>query len=302
MELQRQPHGRPLEPDDPSELLRRVLGQRGWTECGRPGRRPGGVLAVSVLCRQGAGRRRTRHPGGRRRGAGDRRGEPAEHLPRRQRVRLPHGWQPVRPVFAVRVQRRLLLHPDQLRVGRVSSEDGPADDRLLFNRRRQREAAILVAGAPLESRYLTQPTTRHGSPLLPPCAREQKKGSGIYRDFQGQLGCRRLCRGQIHRPPLPRAGATGTSNPDHETRLARRSVHTGCHLAPDASRLLGTPPAPAEIITNTGENGSEPGAIPECEHQQDWVAERAVSSEPVSPRIWASARRVLHPRLCPRAH
>ena len=45
-----------------------------------------------------------------------------------------------------------------------------------------------------------------------------------------------------------------------------------------------------------------PGAIPECEHPRDWVAEGAVPSEPVSPRIWARARRVLHPRLCPRAH
>ena len=39
-----------------------------------------------------------------------------------------------------------------------------------------------------------------------------------------------------------------------------------------------------------------PGAIPECEHPRDWVAEGAVSSEPVSPQIWASARRLLNLR------
>ena len=40
-----------------------------------------------------------------------------------------------------------------------------------------------------------------------------------------------------------------------------------------------------------------PGAIPECEHPRDWVAEGAVSSEPVSRRFRANARGLLHPRL-----
>ena len=47
---------------------------------------------------------------------------------------------------------------------------------------------------------------------------------------------------------------------------------------------------------------SWPRAIPECEHPRDWVAVGAVSCEPVSPRFWASARRLLHPRLFPREH
>ena len=118
LELRRQPRRRPLEADHPGELLRRVLGQRGRPERNRSGPRDG-ALAVRALFRQGAARRRGRHPVRRRRRAGDRRGEPAEHLPRHQPVRRLLRRQPVRPVLAVRVQRRLLLHTRQLRVGRL---------------------------------------------------------------------------------------------------------------------------------------------------------------------------------------
>ena len=102
---------------------------------------------------------------------------------------------------------------------------------------------------------------------------------------------------------LPRAGVPGAPTPDHETRLARRS------LADRLPPRLGRPSFLRRFFrdrrkrpTYNEKTAVSPGAIPECEHRQDWVAEGAVSSEPVSPRIWASARRVLNPRLCPRAH
>ena len=118
LELQHQPSRRPLEPDGPRELLRLLLGQRGRAErnrCERIGDLA--LVAVPSLFRQGAARRRVRHSVRGCRHAGDRRREPAEHIPRPQHVRRRHRREPVRPVLAVRFQRRLLLHPDQLRVG-----------------------------------------------------------------------------------------------------------------------------------------------------------------------------------------
>ena len=94
-----------------------------------------------------------------------------------------------------------------------------------------------------------------------------------------------------------------TPNPDHETRPARRSAahrtppHPGGR--PDSRRPFRQH---RNRPTYNEKTAVSPGAIPECEHPRDWVAERAVSSEPVSPRFWTSARRLLHPRLFPREH
>ena len=104
VELQRQPRCRPVEPYGPRELLRSVLGQRGWTERERLGCRLR-VVAVPVLWRQGAARCRARHPAREKRCSGHRRGELAEYLPRRERVWHPDGRQLLRPVLALRVQR-----------------------------------------------------------------------------------------------------------------------------------------------------------------------------------------------------
>ena len=94
----------------------------------------------------------------------------------------------------------------------------------------------------------------------------------------------------------------GAPTPDHETRLARRSPAD--RLPPRLGRpsfLRRSSRDRRNRPTYNEKTAVSPGAIPECEHWLDWVAEGAVSSEPVSPRIWASARRVLNPRLCPRA-
>ena len=72
-----------------------------------------------------------------------------------------------------------------------------------------------------------------------------------------------------------------------------------------APRLAPAPPALSRLraprLRNSPEIPGKPHAcpctIPECEHRGDWVAEGAVSSEPVSPRIRANARGLLHPRL-----
>ena len=74
--------------------------------------------------------------------------------------------------------------------------------------------------------------------------------------------------------------------------------HTGRHIAPDASRF----PAPLPPASKSPEihrkTWGRPRAIPECEHRQEWVAEGAVSSEPVSPRVWASAHKFVGPTAC----
>ena len=89
-----------------------------------------------------------------------------------------------------------------------------------------------------------------------------------------------------------------TPNPDYETRLARRSAahRTPLHPGgrPDSRRPFRQH---RNRPTYNEKPAVSPGAIPECEHPRDWVAEGAVSSEPVSPRFWASARRLLSPRL-----
>ena len=68
-------------------------------------------------------------------------------------------------------------------------------------------------------------------------------------------------------------------------------------LVPDAPCLLGAPACTRGNHYQHGRNRPRvPDRSPECEHPRDWVAEGAVSSEPVSPRIWASARRLLNLR------
>ena len=60
-----------------------------------------------------------------------RRPEHLQHLPGRESGRGQRRGQPLRAVRAVRLQRRLLLHPRQLRVGRLTGRRGhrtPADD------------------------------------------------------------------------------------------------------------------------------------------------------------------------------
>ena len=71
-------------------------------------------------------------------------------------------------------------------------------------------------------------------------------------------------RDPIRGPPSARRTRLLTQRTIRTAELGPRDDprHTGCHLAPDASRLLGTPPAPAEITINKGENGSDPTPPP----------------------------------------
>ena len=75
-------------------------------------------------------------------------------------------------------------------------------------------------------------------------------------------------------------------NPDHETRFARRS---SAHWPPLCLGHASSSSAPSRDPLQSPETRrktrSWPRAIPECEHRGDWVAEGAVSSEPVSPRF-----------------
>ena len=77
--------------------------------------------------------------------------------------------------------------------------------------------------------------------------------------------------------------------------LARSPAATS---PPDASRFPAPLPPARKSPEIRGKTEGCPAAIPECEHQPDRVAEGAVSSEPVSPRIWASARRLLNLTAC----
>ena len=110
--------------------------------------------------------------------------------------------------------------------------------------------------------------------------------------MRDQAGCRLLAGAQrlTGRAPRPirlaHEGVPGVPNSDHETRLARRSP--AC-WSPLASRRVSFPGAPGRTCRNRpeirGKTEGCPEAIPECEHRGDWVAEGAVSSEPVSPRF-----------------
>ena len=122
-------------------------------------------------------------------------------------------------------------------------------------------------------------------------------GPTTYTDRATALG--RAPGPPIRGPPCV-GGCPESPTPDHKTRLARRSAGHGTR--PRLGRLS----FPRRFSRDrrkrpkyNEKTAVSPGAIPECEHRQDGVAEGAVSSEPVSPRIWASARRVLNPRLCP---
>ena len=99
------------------------------------------------------------------------------------------------------------------------------------------------------------------------------------------------------RPPHPTRPTPGPRKRARET-IAQTPDATPPRTRPAAPDLR---PRPLKAPEIHGKTRGCPKAIPEREHHQDWVAEGAVSSEPVSPRIWASARRVLNPRLCPRA-
>ena len=85
------------------------------------------------------------------------------------------------------------------------------------------------------------------------------------------------------------------SHPDHRTWRARRSPVPRLPLG--AFRPPGTWPATAEIARIRGKTRHRARALPKCEHRQDWMAVRAVSSEPVSPRFsprtsWANKSRI----------
>ncbi len=82
-------------------------------------------------------------------------------------------------------------------------------------------------------------------------------------------------------------GVPGGSHvrPTRTTETGSRDDHAdpGRHLAPDVSRLLGAAPATVEIARHPQKTTLGCArAIPECDHQPDWVAVGAVSSEPVS--------------------
>ena len=143
--------------------------------------------------------------------------------------------------------------------------------------------------------------SRNSTPVIPTDSLQRR--APVPGPRPSSLPCQNVIRrGQP--PPLmrhvgaePGDLAERPSNPDHRTRLARRS------------RRPSAPPRPARLSsrrvssrgrrnrpTSNEKTAVSPGAIPECEHPRDWVAVGAVSSEPVSPMIWASARRLLNPR------
>ena len=103
-------------------------------------------------------------------------------------------------------------------------------------------------------------------------------------DLRGE-GDRIGPRGPIRLPPSAGGQETLTQRTTRTTETGSRDdhPHTGRHLAPDAFRL---PWRRAHDRRNRLKSLEKPGGcpctIPECEHAGDWVAEGAVSSEPVS--------------------
>ena len=134
---------------------------------------------------------------------------------------------------------------------------------------------------------------RHGG------GRTEKNGpgyTGIFRDNWDAAA--------VPRPdppsPLPRAGATGTSQPGPRNP-ARETI--ACSPAATSLRAcLASPaprPRPLKAPEIHGKTRGCPKAIPEREHRRDWVARGQSRGKPVSPRFWASARRLLNPRQRP---
>ena len=80
------------------------------------------------------------------------------------------------------------------------------------------------------------------------------------------------------RPPHPTRPTPGPRKRARET-IAQTPDATPPRTRPAAPDLRPRPLKSPEIH---GKTWGRPRAIPECEHRQDWVAEGAVSSEPVS--------------------
>ncbi len=71
--------------------------------------------------------------------------------------------------------------------------------------------------------------------------------------------------------------------------------HTGATSLQTCLVFSAPRPRPSKSPGIHRKTWGRPRAIPECEHQRDWVAVGAVSSEPVSPRFRAIARRLSDP-------